>query len=235
MAGESRIPVTIRLFNPYIRNTDGYMLEGTPLNWIRLGWSQEWIDKWSDIHARWRPLHSKYSNKEETRTTSIKNQLLALIRECKDYDKEHHLLDTIAASPNGIISDMETFHIKKGLLQDNTHTVGHTPLKDEVFAIIISIGGGEMEIKCRTANDSSKPSKPKGMDCVQYVYQIGGTPPTSAAVAGLIKDSSTKASFVLHLGADKADQKLYIFFRWYSTKHPELSGPWSTIQTKMIL
>jgi len=57
----------------------------------------------------------------------------------------------------------------------------------------------------------------------------------SADAENMKRDISTKASFVLALSSASSTQSLFIYFRWYNTKHPELAGPWSALMTTMIL
>ena len=211
------------------------MLLGAPTNWSRLGWLSTEMDQWSELLTRWTPLISKYNDKKNSRTTTITEQMRLIISDCIALDKSKHLLNRIAASPNVIIDDLNIFNIKSGVLKDDNPSFSHTKIKDMVFAALKQLGGGDILIKCRAYNDSSRPSIPEEADCVQYVYQIGGTPPTSAAASGLAKDISSHATFTLSLGAENAEKKLYIYFRWYNTKHPELAGSWGYLQTIMIL
>jgi hypothetical protein len=108
-------------------------------------------------------------------------------------------------------------------------------IKEGVLASLQPLGGGDIQVKCRSAHDSSRPSIVEGADSVLYAYQIGGTPPTSANNQGLTKIIDTKAAFTIHTDPSSSGKTLYIFFRWYNTKHPELSGPWSLIQNMMIV
>jgi hypothetical protein len=130
---------------------------------------------------------------------------------------------------------METFHIKKGVLQDSTHTTPHTAISDTVIVSLHPLGGGTIEIKCRTSHDSNRPSIAESADCVQYLYMVGTTPPASTNDAGLRGVSSTHASFTLSLETGSSGKTLYIYFRWYNTKHPALAGPWSSLQTVLVL
>ena len=75
----------------------------------------------------------------------------------------------------------------------------------------------------------------RNADSVQFLYMVGKTPPASAAEAGLLKELSSKAIFTLQLGADNSGNNLYIYFRWYNTRHPQLAGPWSSLNWTLIL
>ena len=150
------------------------------------------------------------------------------------FDQDNHILDRIAASPNVTIVDMETFNIKKGSLQKTTKSVSSTPISEPVTVTIQPIGGGSLTVKCYSTT-GQRASIYDGADSVQYLYLVGDTAPASAEADGLTKEVSTKASFTLALGSGSSAKNLYIFFRWYNTKHPELAGPWSSLQTTLIL
>jgi hypothetical protein len=211
------------------------MLAGTTTNWSRLGWVQSEMTSWTGFYNSWTPLFAKYSDKKGSRTTSIKDQLHLIIKQCIALDKTNHLLDRIASSPNVTIQDMETFHIKKGVLQAPKPMKAIAAINEGVAVALRPIGGGSISIKCRTGHSASRPSKANGADSVQYAYQVGGTAPTGGDDAGLKKEISTRAAFTLATGTASSGKNLYIFFRWYHTKHPDLAGPWGALQTVLML
>jgi hypothetical protein len=233
MSDGSRIPRGIDEFNPYIINTSNYMLEGTPTNAERLGVLTSESAQWTGFITDWNPLYAKYSDKKNGRTTAVKDQLLAIIDQCVLLDQTSRILDRVASSPNVTIVDMETFRIKKGVLQKTTRSFSTTPISETPIAAVQPLGGGSLAIKCHS--NTSRASILDGADSVQYVYAVGDTPPASADVQGLSKELTTKASFTLALGAGSSAKYLYIYFRWYNTKHPELASPWSAMVTTLIL
>jgi hypothetical protein len=216
-------------------NTNAYMLAGTPTNWSRLGWQQAEMTQWTGFNTQWAPLYAKYSDKKGSRTTAITEQLHLIIKQCIALDKTNHLLDRIAASPNATIIDLETFRIKKGLLQDNSHTQRRAEIAESLVVGLQVLGGGDIAVKCRTSHDSKRSSLADGADCVQYAYQVGGSAPVNVDDAGLRKETSTHAAFTLHLGQANSGKTLYIFFRWYNTKHPALAAHWNAMQTLLVV
>ena len=233
MSDGSRIPRGVDEFNPYITNTSAYLTAGTPTNAERLGILEEECNKWTGFVTIWTPLYVKYSDKKNGRTTAIKDQLHDIIDQCVALDQSCRILDRIAASPNVTIVDMETFRIKKGALQKTTRSVSTTPITETPIVAVQPLGGGSLAIKCH--NSTSRASILVGADSVQFVYSVGVTPPTSAEQDGLSKELSTKASFTLALGASTSAKFLYIYFRWYNTKHPELASPWCSLISTLIL
>lgn len=235
MPDGSRIPRRIEPFNAYIVNTNAYLQEGTPTaNADRLGILPTEKAQWSAFLTAWTPLYIKYSDKKNTRTTAVKDELMNIIGNCVRFDKSNHILDRIAASPNVTIADMSIFNIKKGALQKATRTIPTTPISEPVYALIRPIGGGSFTIKCYS-NSSKRASILEGADSVQYAYLVCDTPPSSAEITGLSKEISSRASFTLALGAGSSAKYLYIYFRWYNTRHPLLAGTWSALQTALIM
>ncbi len=235
MTAGARIPRGIDDFNPYYTNAIAYLSDGTPTtNAVRLGILPEELTELTSYATAWAPLYTKYSDKKNSRTTAVKDQLLELISNVIGFDQDNHILDRIASSPNVTIVDMETFNIKKGSLQKTTKSFSSTPISEPVTVTIQPLGGGSLTVKCYSST-GQRAAIYDGADSVQYLYQIGDTAPASAEASGLTKELTTKASFTLALGSGSSAKNLYIYFRWYNTKHPELAGPWSSLQTTLIL
>jgi hypothetical protein len=234
MADGSRIPSSIDEFAPFSSNTSAYLAAGTPSNATRLGVTAAELVTWQSFATQFAALYPKYADKKNSRTTAIKDQLLLIIRNCVLFNQTNHILDRIASSPNVTIADMETFNIKAGVLRKTTKTKMQTPISDVISATVIPIGGGSLEIKCRNMN-SNRASIVDGANCVQYAYVIGEKPPTGAEELGLRNQISSKAYFTLNLGTDACSKIIYIYFRWYNIKYPELAGPWSNMMAMMVL
>ena len=124
---------------------------------------------------------------------------------------------------------MEVFNIRKGALQKTTRSVQTKSISEPVSVTLQSLGGGIISAKCYS-NSSARAGIFDEADSVQYSYLIGTVPPTSPSAEGMIRDLSTKGSFNFSVGDNNGGKNLYIYFRWYNTKHPELAGPWSNIQ-----
>ena len=235
MFDRSRIPRGITEFNGYITTTRAYLEAGSPItNATRLGIAETEVAQWKAFEDEWTPYYALYVDKKSSRTTSIKDQLLAIIARTLAFNQTNHILDRISVSLNVTIVDMETFHIKKGVLQKSIRTIPQTPINEPVTVTLLPLGGGSLAIKCYSTT-GQRASIYENADCVQYVYLVGDIPPVSADVIGLSKDTSSKASFTLALGSGCSGKHLYIYFRWYNNKHPELAGPWSALQTSLIL
>jgi len=234
MTTGTRIPRGIDEFNPYITKTSSYLQEGTPSNADRLGVTKEEAAEWTALEGKWLPLHLLYTDKKNSRTTTVKDKLKAIITECVELDQDCHILDRIAASPNATITDMAIFNINNGVLQKSTHTTLTTSIVEPVIPTLQPIGGGSLTIKCYSST-GERAAIFEDADSVQYTYMVGDTAPASADAVGLTKELSTKASFTLALGSASSGKRLYTYFRWYNTKYPTLAGPWTSLQTTLIL
>ncbi len=234
MAG-ARMPRGIDQFNIYFTNAVSYLQEGTPKTHAeRLGVLPTEVTTFTGFITEWSPLYGKYSEKKKFRTTSIINQLYLIIDNVVTFDQTNRILDRIAASPNATVDDLVTFNIKKGLLQKSPASAGSSPISEQVTVTFQSLGGGMMNVKCYSMT-GQRAGIPDDADSVQYLFQVGGQAPESADAPGMIKELSPKAVFTLSLGSGSALKNLYIFFRWYDTRHPELAGPWSGLQIAGIL
>ncbi|NEW81549.1 MAG: hypothetical protein GZ094_04185 [Mariniphaga sp.] len=234
MPDRSRIPRAIDRFNNYISNTNSYLVAENAANAIRLGILPAEVMGWTAFVGKWNPLYLKYIDGKGSRTTAITDQLHAIVAGCVQFDQTNHILDRIAASPVVTVSDMEIFNIKKGILIKTTHTRPQAALTEPLFASIQPIGGGTVSIKCH-GSSGGRASIFAGADAVQYSYFVGDTPPGMADAYGLQREISTKATIHLTLSPASSGKYLYIYLRWYLVKHPSLAGPWSSMQTMLIL
>ncbi len=123
--GQVRLRRSIKDFEIDITFTTDYIQQpcdpSPSINGLRLGWMQAEIDQWVGFKTAWAPLYVKYGNKKATRTTQVKDSLNAIIAEAVSYEKQKHLYERIAVSPNATIMDYEAFKIKRG-----------TPLEDKI-------------------------------------------------------------------------------------------------------
>jgi len=120
----------------------------------------------------------------------------------------------------------------------------------------IGLGGGDVKTRCfpsagainnPTANSqrstkksgkqrAARPHKEKGYEIRRsyMLVKIGAAQPTDANAAGMTMEVITKANSVKHYGTANEGMVLCEFLQWYNPKHPELAGPWSSMQTTLI-
>ena len=229
----SCIPLSFDKFNIYLQNTTTFLFEGAPTaNYVRLGIPETVATGWKEIGTRWNPIYGKYTDKYNLRTPAVSDELRAIVDSTRKFEEENHLIALIAISPNATVTDLETFSITNG--QRKSRTIPQSQITSLVNAILKPIGGGSISIKCYDTN-GKRPSINETANCVQYRYCVGSTAPTSVEDDILDMDISTKGAFILSVGAENEGKRLYIYFRWHNTKHPDISGPWCPLQSTIII
>jgi len=237
----ARIPRSINELGSYLISTSSYLSAPSPVtggpafgtNGERLGLLPAEITQWKAFEDEWSPLYLMYKDIMNSRTRAIRNNLLLIIDKVVAYDQTNHILDRIAASPNATLYDLGIFNINGGVLPKATRTVPTTAIREPVSVTFQVLGGAIIAIKCYSST-SARASIFSEADSIQCLYQTG-TPPASVNDETLRSGLSTKATFNLALNPDSKGKYLYIYFRWYNTRHPELSGPWSELQAAMIV
>lgn len=235
MGNSTRIPRGIDEYTDYMGITSSYLTAGTPTsNGVRLGILPEEITQWGEFGSKTATLYPKYIDKKNSRTTAIRDELLSVINETVAFDKKFHILDRIASSLNATISDLATFNIKSGVTAKSGRTIPQSPINELVTTTLTPIGGGSIIIKCYSST-GQRAGILEPADSVQYHYMVGSTPPTSAEDDSLKLGFSTKGIFTLPTGPGSSGKNLHIYFRWFNSKHPDIAGPWSSLQTTLIL
>ena len=235
MGTGTRIPRSINEFGTYIGSTNVYFSTGAPVNnGERLGISADEMAQWKTFETDFSPLLLMYNDVTNSRTRAIRNNLIEIIDKAIAYDQTNHILDRIAASPNATVYDLGAFNINGGVPTKTTRSRSITVIREPVSVTFQQLGGAIIAIKCYSTT-GARAAIFGDADSVQLLYKTGTVPPTSTNEDGLKSGLSTKGSFNLELNPEYKGKYLYIYFRWYNTKHPEMSGPWSELQTTMIV
>lgn len=234
MATSPRIPRNNDEFNKYYIKMCAYLDQETPTNATRLGVLPEEVTQLKSFATQWTPIYEKFSDKRNGRTIASRDELGQIMFEVTEYEQKNRILDRIAASPNVTVEDLGVFNISSRVLQKTKRSSVATRIEEPVTITFQLLGGGSMTIKCYSST-AQRSGIFGEADSVQYVYKVGGTAPASADEVEMIKELSTRGTFALDLGSASSGKTLYIYFRWYCTKHPELAGPWSAMQSSLIL
>jgi len=235
MAGTTRIPKSILDFNTYINSTTTYLGQGSPeTNATRLNILDSEQQAWTALNTAWEPLFPLYEAKRTSRTILVTDELHEIIDQLRAYDKEHHILDRIAASPNVTVTDLSVFNIKSGTLAKKGRSKPSSPIEALVVPEISQLGGGELKIKCHN-NEDQRVAVVDGASCVEYRFLVGDEAPASVNDPLLQQSASTRASFALRLGAENSGKRAYLYFRWCNASYPELAGPWSGMTEVLIV
>lgn len=235
MSNTTRMPRSFEGMNNYLLKTESHLLSGDPVtNWSRLGLQESEMTKWSEFRTNYSVLYVQYSDQTNTRTRAIRDKLQNVLDQVVEYDQVNRILDRISSSPNVGIDDLKIFNIKQNPLQKAARSVKVTPINENVTVTLQPLGGGMVTVKCYSIT-GQRAHIISDADCVQYAYLTGDTAPASIVAPGLIFGLSSRASFNLNLGAEQARNNLYIYFRWFNTRHPEQAGPWSALQNTVII
>jgi hypothetical protein len=255
---DTRIPRTSSGFNAYINNTKNYLLLDTtvqpgmyipqpfppilptgaaPLvavipslkNWQRLWLLPSEMDKWTSFCLQYNTLYAKYSDKKESRTTAVRDNLLKVIDDFSAFATP--ILNRIEGDVYVTIDDLSVFHIKSGFMRDQHPTRHRVPIVDVPVFGMTPLGGGDMRFTIRSTHDASRASKLPGTE-IEVRYQLLFIDePTPKHIDDMTKQYlSSKALFVFHCGADKTGKNMWAAVRYIVVNDPSRNGPWSTIQ-----
>ncbi|MBI3500890.1 MAG: hypothetical protein HY063_03765 [Bacteroidetes bacterium] len=203
-------------------------------NWERFNWEETERAQWESFAKTADEWFKLYSN-PAVRTTAVKNMLVDVQRDTVKYNQQQKLLDRIASNPNRTVtSDFSLFRIKRGSPLEKIKRTVHTASIDEAPMVALKgQGGGAIKVFCRTVTGTGRGHRHKLSNSVLIAYAIGRTPPASVDACTL-KHISTRAKFFLRLDYKERGNRIYLFARWYNTKHPELAGPWSEMHQSVI-
>jgi hypothetical protein len=241
----SRIPTRLSDFDIYIMNVNqklGAIAPGDTLTKGEiLGLFPDEVTRLNTLAKQWRSGDHNHAGIYEihldpfTKTKISRARVLNFIKDFRNFFMP--LVVRMSASPNITPADRLDLHIAE---PGNKPSHKAYAIAEQCIAMVSPIGGGDIKIKCRTAHDSSRPSKPEWAEGVEIAYTISDNLPRYdnlqnqkvkdmivSPVTGTTKAIFSKASFIMHLGAENAGRNLQFFVRWVNIKHPELSGPFT--------
>jgi hypothetical protein len=244
-----RIPKSPAEFNAYINNTESYLrinpgvaplppdvdppeAEAIPPlgqpNWARLGMIQSEMDMWTNFKSQWNILYPSYSDKEESRTTVIKENLFEVESEFMVFARP--ILNMISGMRTVTNADAAVLHIVINRASP-THPV--TPILEIPTFSATPLGGAEIQFSFRPTHDSTRASKLPGATGIELSYEVGdGTTTTVTDNHQLF--SSTKSIFVLKLPQNSKGKTLFVSARWIVANSPERNGPWSGMSSVIV-
>ena len=241
---KTRIPETIADFDAYLNSTDKYLQEivtGTTHRWQVLGLSAENADEWHTKCVYWHDdLFPKYGSSELS-TSLVKARVRTFMKDFRTFGNP--VLNGIAANPNAGNKEEIIFNLKTKKTKPSVKKVG---IEERVMFYAEMLGGGDLQFKCRATNHSGRPKLATGANSVQLAFCITsadnnplkflGTdkPLPTPEDANMTREIFTRAMFWLRTGPKNVGKGAVVFARWYNTKHPQLSGPWSAISFVVI-
>jgi hypothetical protein len=241
---ETIVPRKDNLFDSYIRNSSSALTgSGTPPispvpPWQRLLLSAAEYTNWLSFRDEWIVVYAKYTDKAQ-RTTSITKQKNTLKKEFITFTES--LLTRMAGSNALTAAERITINLKE---RDRTLTPRQA-IDVKPGVTMRAKDGMRVQVECRLESDSSRPSKHKDCDVVEYRHWFSSvttsgentpetlTPPASAVVVKSIGESG-KAKFIIQFNETDAGKILNLEVRWKNSKENLKSGPWSNPAKVMV-
>lgn len=234
----SRIPKTLVRFHEYISRVNNFLpaidQESGLKNGIRLGLSQDEIDRVNDFFGQWysddasQPGAYRLHTNRNTKTGTTRLTVVEVMKNFSAYFSP--LLWRLSGSGNLRQGDYTVLNISPRNAHRTKHTVA---ISETVFVSVKPTGSGWLHCSMRTSHDSTRPSIAANADSIQLALKIGDPAPLNPQ-DGTQKLLFTRASFRLDAGYENAGKKLHLYARWYVTRHPHLSGPWSQVRSLFI-
>ena len=152
---DTNIPRGIKEYDTYIKQTNVYLIQGTPENYLRFGWTAANLSAWQGFETQWNLLFPLYSDKKGGYTTDTGIGLKNIIGATVLYDKQNKLIFKIKATTGLTPLDCSTFHLPLSL-SEIVPSIHHplTPFtKDKtvltsilVYPKLIPEGGGNITV-----------------------------------------------------------------------------------------
>jgi len=214
-------------------NKNGSCRVTLPLNWKRLLLNEGQNIQWQELRKEWAELYKLYSDKRHKRTPEIRDLLLNVKNRFIEFAQP--ALEHIQGVQTAGIADFEVFRIKSGALRDSTPTRHEAPTELLCHARLKNIAGGSISYTCNSDADSKRGSKEPGYE-IQTAYSIlsAGEPAPMNAEQAQRQQTLTRAKGQLRFGGENLTKILYIWFRWFDPKRPELSGNYGARQSLVI-
>jgi hypothetical protein len=190
-------------------------------NYIRLGMIDTEMNSWTGFKNQWNALYILYSDKEESRTTAIKNKLRDVQKAFKFFAQP--LLTMMTGIRTVTDDDAAVLHIVIHRAPP-VHPV--TPI-DQIPAFSATpMGGSEIKFSVRPTHDTKRASRLPEATAVELRYEVGDVAPVSAVVCTNMFQS-TKSIFILALPDASKGKMLHVSARWIVANDPARNGPWS--------
>lgn len=231
--GTNRYPNSIPKFNLYVKNTLEYAFAGNEPRALVWGLSQAEVQKFLSFCERWNDVYISYADEQFGRTKGVILDLNQKIIEFGVLNKTTCFLDRVAACPDVTETELLTMNVKRR----SGGSAGRVPSTSITALVLPSfqvLGGGYLRIRCGN-NVDSRVHIIKGATGIECRYWIGSIVPNSPDDDGMKIEMSTRARFVLKVGAQCHGQSIHACFRFINAHNKHLSGPWSMIKKVMVL
>ncbi len=151
----------------------------------------------------------------------------------EEYEKDIREFVGERVRKNKKISDGERKLMQ--LTVPDTEPSSHPQIVDPIIGLT-PFSGGNIEVRCRSTKDETRPSKPLPHILVQVQYALTAADNLTAPAFKQCTEhhESSKSLFIMKLGIDNVGKRFYGYFRWYDPIHEEDSGPWTQPHTAVL-
>jgi hypothetical protein len=165
-------------------------------------------------------IYLKYIS-ANTKTPTVVHQLQNFMEDFFEFAQP--LLNSMASNPSANESDEGALNFKIGR-EEPVHPTA--PITESCFVTLVSKGQGVIQISCKTATDSSRPSIPDDASAVEIRYLVADTAPASVNECTGI-ETNPKANFRIDVGASNSTKKIFAYARWIDFSNKGRAGAYS--------
>jgi len=180
--------------------------------------------------AEFEPLYTTAQNKTTRRRADV-----VAFRACrKTYEKEIRAFVKAWLINNPLVTDEQRSEM--ALTIRDTEPSPHPVITDIPIVALRVIGGGDIEARVKALKDQTRPSMHPAANLIDYRYvmlEIGDLPPANPEDYTK-RDVSSRAKFIIRVGAQNEGKRFYAVARWVNTTKPKQEGPWSEAITVVI-
>ncbi len=226
MLRRNRIPEKDTDFSNYIYRTTAALLSGTPPTWQRFYIREEAKNKWIEFMNLWDDLYPKYTDlsKRTMAVTAEKNRIK------KEFTRfAQPLLNQMSVS-YATESDRLTFNLRK---KERPYRK-RGKIEDSPEAHVQSIGGGQLKIRVRRANQEGRRGKHPLADVVEVRYWYGHRMLTMPLEQCVNSFTTGKTYFIMKMPDEAIGKWAYFYFRWAIPGKEENSSPYSQMQIAVL-
>jgi hypothetical protein len=180
--------------------------------------------------AEFEPLYTTAQNK----TTRRRADVVAFRQSRKLYEKEIRNFVKAYLIANPLVTDEQRSEM--ALTIRDTEPSPHPVITDIPIVALRVIGGGDIEARVKALKDQTRPSMHPAANLIDYRYvmlEIGDLPPANPEDYTK-RDVSSRAKFIIRVGAQNEGKRFYAVARWVNTTKPKQEGPWSEAITVVI-
>jgi hypothetical protein len=256
MKKQGRIPIKLETFIVFIVLIDEYLhaiLAGsTDPRGIELGMTADellalraWVKQFISGDPTHPGIWDLHKNKQ-TKTQTTRQNMVDTKKQFGVFFRP--LLVRMSGSALITNGDRDTLNIAHPV---TSHTKPTTPITAECLIGVRRLGQCKLRFVCKASEDEARASKPEGSDAVEIAYNsrpvITTEPGKEPILAGKVRPKSmmgpseatnfktfTRAIFTMQFPDSDLGNDLQLFGRWINTKHPDLAGPWSQLNSVII-